>query len=81
MVGDGIAANGVTTAVGSSDKAVGGADGVSVYAACAATVCATAVWMAVSCEFPDPQAERSSDEITMEVNSMYLICLNIFFLS
>ena len=43
---------------------VAGAEGVSAFAACsvfcAATVCATAVWMVASCAFPAPQAVRNS---------------------
>jgi hypothetical protein len=64
---------------------VAGAEGVSAFAVCsvicAATVCATAVWMVVSCIFFAPQAVRSMDDMTMEVKSIYFMVLNIFFLS
>ena len=84
-VGDGTVGNGVIFVVGSKAISVGSADGVSVFAGnstlWAATVWATAVWMVASCAFPEPHAERISDEITTEVKSMYLICLDIFFLS
>jgi hypothetical protein len=88
-VGEATGASGVR--VGANNRGVDvkiGSSGVGVPSLMlsAATVCATAVCMPlVSCVLsgvaPLPQAVRSKEETAIEVNSIYLIFLNIFFLS